>query len=376
MSDKSGDNIYSILKLPIAIIVGLIALYIGSRMFSIDFTNVKKISPTEIEFFEKNDSIFQAKESKTDIGSNSGKNEPNNPSQNSEPEKSVNRDKLTAKEQTQVKKTTELSKTSYWKGDESGYYFYIGGERHEESQTAYDGDDLVLFYKPQNKLYRFKNYKNLKDGKLREAETDSKFGFNEALWKGDESGYYFYIGGERHEESQTAYDGDDVVLFYKPQNKLYRFKNYRNLKDGKLREAETDSKFGFNEALWKGDESGYYFYIGGERQKESETAYDGDDLVLFYKPQNKLYRFKNYRNLKDGKLREAETDSKFGFNEALWKGDESGYYFYIAGERHEESETAYDGDDLVLFHKPTNSIYVFSGYKKKKDGVLRKALIK
>ena len=52
MNQKSGDNIYSLLKLPIAIITVFLVLLLGKNMLGIQFGGVKKLKPTEVEFFE------------------------------------------------------------------------------------------------------------------------------------------------------------------------------------------------------------------------------------------------------------------------------------------------------------------------------------
>lgn len=49
---NGGDNLFSVLKWPVTVIVCLIAVYLAQYLFGIDFTRVKKIAPKEIEFYE------------------------------------------------------------------------------------------------------------------------------------------------------------------------------------------------------------------------------------------------------------------------------------------------------------------------------------
>ena len=148
-----------------------------------------------------------------------------------------------------------------------------------------------------------------------------------ALWKHGSSGFAFYHDGERVKGLRTVRDGDDLIVFYSKIDRIYRLVDFEKLDDSTLRSAGIDHKFTENEALWKRNQSGFFFYYQGKRIKGLRTIFDGDDVVLFHPKAGKFYRLGNFENRQDSIVRPAEQDTKFSDHPALWKRNQSGFFF-------------------------------------------------
>lgn len=133
-------------------------------------------------------------------------------------------------------------------------------------------------------------------------------------WKADKSGFYFYFNWSREINWPNIIDGNDLVLYREANKKAYRFVNYADdIKNdvGKLKSAIEDEFLMKHPFLWKANKDGFGFYHNFRRERGWNNIIDGNDLLIYRKTDNKVYRLKGFKQSKasnENKLKIAEVD--------------------------------------------------------------------
>lgn len=119
------------------------------------------------------------------------------------------------------------------------------------------------------------------------------------------NGYYFFEDRVRLSGLPSIYDKEDLLVFHPQGNKVFEFKNYAKAELNKYQKAKLSTAYNNDETYWSADESGYTLIYKGESLANTTSEYRGDDLIVKSKDQHLSFLLKNYRNLKDGKIRTA-----------------------------------------------------------------------
>lgn len=152
--------------------------------------------------------------------------------------------KITPLEATEEASQTDTSLTNdpvYWKQKDGKYFMYHEGNRIDEfTNSAWSGNDLVVYDQRNKKTFLFEDFEKLNDNTLRLAK---ELGQGKAYWKQRDNKYYMYYEGNRIDQhTNSSWSDDDLLVYDKESKKSFIFENFETLDDNILRAAKEIKK--------------------------------------------------------------------------------------------------------------------------------------
>ncbi|MEX2116326.1 MAG: caspase family protein [Bacteroidota bacterium] len=126
---------------------------------------------------------------------------------------------------------------------------------------------------------------------------------------------------------------------------------------------------------WRSDGESYWLTVDGNQiQTETVSGYSGEDLLVYHAQSSKTYILKDFKANGDNKSREAgelqSTEATF------WKAKDALFWLTVNGTAIQQDVTsAWGGEDLVAYHRPSNITYVLRDFDKNSDEQYRTAEI-
>ncbi|WP_185114003.1 caspase family protein [Fulvivirga imtechensis] len=283
--------------------------------------------------------------------------------------------KLTAKTTTDanVSTTQHLNSRAIWKSDEKEWHL-LDNQMQIASRTTYSYvDDDLLAYDPITRVsYLLKDYAKLMDNIFRPADIISEY--DDYLWRSKSLSFYVYDKGKSISQEITHSKSDDDMLVYHPAtNTTLVLDNYYQLQDNKLRPAQVISKT--QNIFWKSKDNMFLFFVKGEQIATStSSAFSNNDLLVYYDKTGATYLLKNFSNLQDNQLREAQllSDQRSVF----WSAFDNKYHLYVKGKNiAPETSSTWRGSDLEVVHTASQTTYLLKNFANLQDRQLRTASI-
>ncbi len=128
-------------------------------------------------------------------------------------------------------------------------------------------------------------------------------------------------------------------------------------------------------AEWKVTDGNYFFYVNGvDITKNTVASGSETDVLVFDNISKRNYLLKDYRDIREQEMRQA--DELFSLSNAFWKvNDENWFWFYLEGkEITGETNNAYYGNNLVVYHKQGGKYYVMNDYVNAEPGKMYQAV--
>jgi len=163
-------------------------------------------------------------------------------------------------------------------------------------------------------------------------------------------------------------------------NQNYNNNNtYSNQNNSNNNNANTNYAYGSNlgssyaNAEWQSDGTSYWLYVDGIAiQSETIGSWSGNDLIVYHDKTKRTYLLRNYGYGGDNRRYPAELLSSY--YEAFWRATSEGYWIFYKGTSiQKETVSSWSGDDLLVYHGPSNATYLLRTYDSFKDGQLRPA---
>ena len=233
-----------------------------------------------------------------------------------------------------------------WKKNGEYFSVYINDKLIEgDIPSCWLGDDLLVLIEKLQKYYLLKDYANLQDDIICEAEYAAEA--DTILWSKLGEGYYLYENGENVNDESTPIRIEDIMLVsYK--NRAYLLKDYDSSDDNILQEAIFVSDP--NQVHWLKVEDSFYMLNGGKLLDLNHTAnFSSDDLTIYIDELEALFVLYNYKNLEDytfyKALRMAEKD------EFIWRKVENSSFNLFKNHEtyHSNSQSTYHNDDVIAY---------------------------
>ena len=178
--------------------------------------------------------------------------------------------------------------------------------------------------------------------------------------------YYCYYEGENvSKNSSTIWVGDDLCLWIPEDEEYYLLRYSENPVDNELLIPELLDLS--NETLWfKVEEERYHFYIKGKSVAPNmNSAYNGEDLLLYDKENPCWYVFPDWENASLYTLSSADIYDVEG--DKLWAriNDEGTYRFYDKGIyiEGEGVKASYCFDDVIVYIPDLEAHYLLIDFK-------------
>ncbi len=251
-----------------------------------------------------------------------------------------------------------------WKKNGEYYTVFINDKEVKgDIPSSWLGNDLLIIVEKLKKYYLLKNYANLQDNIICEAEYVAEA--ETILWSKMEDGYYLYENCETVNDESTPLRIKDIMLTsYK--NAAYLLSDYDTIDDNILQEAVLISEPG--EIYWIKAEENFYILSGGELLNLKYSGnYCEDDLLLYLEQEEALFLLNDYANADDyitcQPTRIAEKD------EFIWRkvGDSSFNLFRNHESHHSNSKSTFHSDDAIAYVPELNSSF-FLGNLRNDDG--------
>jgi hypothetical protein len=133
---------------------------------------------------------------------------------------------------------------------------------------------------------------------------------------------------------------------------------------------------------WKGSKDIYWLFVNGKDISKETTnvwADNGKDLEVYHPKTQKTFILEDYYRNCDNQLRPAKIKSGPDVIKMppMWKATaENGYWLYLDGiDISKETTYKWDGNDLKVFYKKTNTTYLLRDFKNNLDNTIRPAEI-
>ena len=244
------------------------------------------------------------------------------------------------------------------------YCFYEGENVSKNSSTFWVGDDLCLWV-PEDEAYHFLRYsENPVDNELLIPECLDLP--NETIWfKKEEERYNFYIEGKSVAPNMnSAYNGDDLLLYDKENPGWYVFPDWENVSLYTLNSADIYDVEG--DKLWAriNDEGTYRFYNKGIyiEGDDVKASYCFDNVIVYIPDHEAHYLLIDFKNTELFMLyipKSLPTNTH-----AIWmKPEANKYKLYVEGEEMTtDVEPKLMDGNLLLLHEASNTIYACMDY--------------
>lgn len=136
-------------------------------------------------------------------------------------------------------------------------------------------------------------------------------------------------------------------------------------------------------AKWKGTQDVYWLFVNGKDISKETTnvwAENGKDLEVYHPNTQKTFILENYSINCDNQFRPAKIkpgSDLIKIMPPLWKATpENGYWLFIDGnDVSKETTYKWEGDDLKVYYKKTNTTYLLRDFKNSQDNTIRSAEI-
>lgn len=125
------------------------------------------------------------------------------------------------------------------------------------------------------------------------------------VWIKLENGYYLFHKQRRVSGLKSMYNGNNLIVFYPEQSTVLEFKDYLKSPFYTYQKASETNLFGNDNAYWMADNEGYVLIYKGKHLSNTSSEFRGDDLIVKCPDTFRTFHLKNYRNLKDGQIRQA-----------------------------------------------------------------------
>lgn len=114
---------------------------------------------------------------------------------------------------------------------------------------------------------------------------------------------------------------------------------------------------------WKVSDGKYFFYLNGtDVTGDTKAVTVNQDVLLYHPGSARSFLLKDFWNIKDEAKREAEE--LYSATGAFWmRNAENWFWFYLGGQEITgQTDNAYYGDNLMVFHRQTGKYYVLYDY--------------
>lgn len=132
------------------------------------------------------------------------------------------------------------------------------------------------------------------------------FKYKDYAWIRLETGYYLFYKQRRVSGLKSMYNGNDLVVFYPERSMVLEFKDYTNTPLYNYQKAHQSQAFNNDMPYWMADAKGYVVIYKGKHLPNTTSEYRGDDLIVKCPDTHMTFYLKNYKNSKDGQIREAK----------------------------------------------------------------------
>lgn len=257
-----------------------------------------------------------------------------------------------------------------WVNREGNYWIYVNGKPYtRDTRSQWIDNDLLVYIPELKKYFLMEDFKNRSDNTLRPARTIETG--NTTLWRNDSGLFWLYVEGESCSDIKSEYAEDHVLAYVPALEKYYLLNNYRNRADNTLRPARYIPSA--NGTLWRNKKGLFWLYVRGKSlQSEAPNAWINDDLLVFIPATEKYYLLEGFKQLDDNTFRPARV--VYSPNNTLWATEEGKYWLFVDGTSHHKgSESAWIGDDLLVYVPALRQYYLMKGYKNKQPGALSPA---
>ncbi len=244
------------------------------------------------------------------------------------------------------------------------YCFYEGENVSSNTESFWINDDLCIWVAEDEDYHLLKYSENPVDDELLIPLCLEMP--NETLWfKVEEESFHFYIAGKPVAPNMnSAYNGDDLLLYDKENPCWYVFPDWENAPLYTLYSADIYDIEG--DKLWSriSDEGLYRFYdkgiyVGGDDLKAS---YCSDDVIVYIPDLEAHFLLIDFKNTELFVLyipKSLPTNTH-----AVWmKPEANRFKLFVEGE---DMTTAVDpklmDGNLLLLHEATKKIYVCMDY--------------
>ncbi len=266
------------------------------------------------------------------------------------------------------------SGNAFWRTYGDTYWLYVKGRNISTETKIAWMDEHRLVYHPANGTWYFLEGFTRRTGNTLYPAGEI-YTPNGTFWKADEQYYWLYVDGEQiAKKTWATWSGNDLIVNDEEAGRAYRLNDYYNKKDNTLRTADIISGEGI--ITWKRKENTYWLYRRGtEISGSTVSSWSNDDLLVYEPSTKQIYLLPGYKDSGNGEIREAET--LFSKDAAFWRRKENTYWLYVEGEViSQDTEAAWKGNDLEVYHEKNDRTYVLPDYKNSGDDRLRTAHIK
>ncbi len=251
-----------------------------------------------------------------------------------------------------------------WKKNGEYFSVYINDKLIEEDiPSCWLGDDLLVLIEKLQRYYFLKDYVNLQDDIICEAEYAAEADI--ILWSKLGEGYYLYENGETVNDESTSIRIEEIMLVsYK--NSAYLLRNYDSSDDNILQEAILIC--GSDQVYWIKAEDNFYVLNGGELLDIKYSGnYCKDDLLVYLEQDEALFLLNDYANAEDYMSYEATRIAEK--DEFIWRkvGNGSFNIFRNHETYHSDAKATYHSDDAIVYVPELNSSF-FLGDLRNDDG--------
>ena len=214
-------------------------------------------------------------------------------------------------------------------------------------------------------------------------------------WKADDESLHMEINGKDiSDEIVYQYYNDDLLVSHYETNKHFILKNFLNNLDGEWREADevdlnlnlfsdeysslTDHSTGNNYssydigsvyATWLATSvGGFYMYLNGQDITQEVTSeVRNNDVIVYHAKSGYSFILRNYYSYQDNLIRPAEIILDGGMRNQLinvqWRAYGTTYWLAVNGiEQTSNSYSQFEGNDLVIYHRPTGKRFRVNNY--------------
>lgn len=223
-------------------------------------------------------------------------------------------------------------------------------------------------------LFKEKN----ETGKINNAALSNNY------WLGTNNMYWLKVNGENIEfDTYSQWVGLDLLVTHNATGKSYILKDFYINSDNQWREAaevdisDLSSSTTFNitsidlssaYASWVGSNEGFWLYLNGnDITREVTSEWQNQHLKVYHAKSGMTFLLRDYYSCLDMLVRPVEIILSAGDRSKIinvqWRAYGTTYWLAVNGiEQTSNSYSQFEGNDLVIYHRPTGKRFRVNNY--------------